>query len=237
MYITQELLKAIPIVDIHVHLPGTISPLTAWNLGVRNKFITIFSDEDGKKKWLNGPNTLSPLNPHEHYTDIFKQSADCPIELDFDGKPINLEYNIDRYSFKSFDRVMATVQGHRHPPGGIQNEGDLLYVLDEYLVHCIEENICYVEIQQNIKIAYQIYNDVTKHKARLKFYSLLQKTIVKYQESGVYMKFLHCFNKTRAANDPLSTSERSKEAAAWLIEAQKYALGHYSARRAARSSR
>lgn len=219
--ITEEAIANLPIIDLHVHLPGTISPYTAWQLGVRNHFLTITTNEDGHYVWCNGPNSLPIEDPFEHYSDIFKKNDDGTIYLGENGIPVNLEYNIDVHSFKSFDRVMATIQGHRHPPGGIQNEADIEFVLDMYLQDCIKQNVIYTELQQNIKIAHQLYPALKNEDARTKLYLFLQNKIKEFARHGVTLRFLHCFNKTQAAGIDITTHERALEAAQWLQEAQE----------------
>ncbi len=208
--LTISAIQDLPLVDIHVHLPGTISPKTAWDLGVRNRFISI---EGGQ--WRNGPNSLQLNAPFEHYSNIFKQ----PIHLDDKMVPINLEYNIDYQSFKSFDHIMATVQGHRHPPGGIQNEGDLEFVLRRYMHDCIEQKVFYTELQQNIRIAYTIYPELSAQEARLALYRFLKGKIAEFAEHGIILRFIHCFNKTQASLSDNSTHNRAMEASEWIKEA------------------
>lgn len=216
--LTAKLIKLLPKIDLHVHLPGTISPETAWKLGLRNRLITV---EDGK--WYNGPASLSINDPHEHYSDIFQIPE--TIIFDKENVPKGLRYNIAPRNFKSFDAVMATVQGHRYPPGGIQNEDDLRLVLRSYLQDCLAQNIFYTEVQQNIRIAYHIYPEVNEEMARYKLYSFLEQEVKAFAASGVHLKFLHCFNKTQAAGLPHSTDIRSLEASAWLRESQEFAPG------------
>lgn len=221
----SEAIEEVPLTDIHVHLAGTISPSTAWELGVRNKFITVFKNENGKFDWKNGPNSLPIQDPFEHYSDIFKNNEKEEINLDNQGNPINLEYNIDHHSFKSFDRIMATIQGHRHPPGGIQNENDIIFVLDKYLKDCIKQKVLYTEIQLNIKMAYQLYSDLNAEEARKKLYILLEHSISRFDKKGITLRFIHCFNKTQAAGSDTTTHDRAIEASIWLREAEKIVPG------------
>ena len=216
--LTAELIEALPKIDLHVHLPGTISPRTAWKLGLRNKFITV---ENGR--WYNGPASLDINDPHEHYSDIFQ----IPDPVIFDTKfvPQSLRYNIAPHNFKSFDAVMATVQGHRYPPGGIQNEDDLQLVLRSYLKDCIAQNIFYTEVQQNIRIAYHIYPEFSPEAARHKLYYFLEQEVKAFASRGVHLRFLHCFNKTQAAGLNQSTDIRALEAAAWLQETKELTPG------------
>ena len=214
--LTSEMIKDLPICDIHVHLPGVISPRMAWDLGIKNKFISIKKIENNKCIILNGPKNLSFLNPHNHYIDIFKKNLD----LDENANPRNLEYNLDTESFKSFDRIMATIQGHRHPPGGIQTKDDILFILYKYLEDCIKQKIFYTELQQNIKIAYLIFPHKTEEDARKDLYLLFNDVIKKFKMGGVYLRFIHCFNKTSIAGDNKNVYEKTLEAAKWLEEAK-----------------
>lgn len=216
--LTREIIDLLPKMDLHVHLPGTISPKTAWKLGIRNEFIVKIND-----KWHRGGRSLGMTNPHEHYTDIFRSIDE--LTFDCDDTPCNLVYNIVPNSFKSFDSIMATVQGHRHPPGGIQNEEDLKVVFREYLRDCVAQNIFYTEIQQNIRIAYHIYPDLSEDEARFKLYRLFSVMIKEFEECGVHLRFLHCFNKTQSAHLALSTRERALEAACWLQESREKCPG------------
>ena len=219
--LTQNMIDELPICDLHVHLPGVISPDTAWDLGIRNKLITVKKKPDGGYSYSSGPKSLSIEDPHEHYVDIFNRD----FYLDNKGRPQGLKYNMDFESFKSFDRIMATIQGHRHPPGGIQAKDDMLFVLDRFLDECIRQKVFYTELQQNIKIAYLLFPDESPENARKHLYLLFQKVIKKYQDKGVKLRFLHCFNKTKAAMETKPTHERTLEAANWLEEAQKTAPG------------
>lgn len=224
--LTQEMIADFPAVDVHVHVPGVVTPYMAWELGVRNGFITIQAAPDGGRTWRDGPKKLPVQSPHEHYSDIFKKEAHGHIRLDAEGKPVGLEYNIDPRSFKDFDRIMATVQGHRHPPGGIQTPDDYRYVLREYLSHCKEQNIIYAELQQNIRIAYQLFSGLPEQEARKALYALLKDAVEEYAARGVTLRFLHCFNKTATAAIGDETAEkRTLEAADWLKEAADYAPG------------
>lgn len=216
--LTVDLIKVLPKLDLHVHLPGTISPLTAWTLGIRNRLISL---ENGT--WVDGPVKLPDVDPHTHYSHIFENSAD--ITLNSHNIPESLSYNIAPNNFKSFDRIMATVQGHRHPPGGIQTEDDLRLVLRAYLADCIAQNIFYTEVQQNIRIAYHLYPDNTAQQARFKLYALLQESVEEFKNSGVHLRFLHCFNKTQMSGVNQSSRERALESAEWLHESKEVAPG------------
>jgi adenine deaminase len=216
--LTTQLIAALPKVDLHVHLPGTISPLTAWKLGVKNRLITVNNGQ-----WSPGPQTLGAQDPHRNYSEVFLDLENNT--LGEDGLPHPLKYNITPHNFKSFDRVMATVQGHRSPPGGIQREEDLILVLMEYLKDCLAQNIFYTEVQQNIRIAYHLYPTLSPKEARYNLYKVLQAAAQEYAKSGVHLRFLHCFNKTQAAGLAQSTSDRALEAAQWLQESHKIAPG------------
>ena len=216
--LTSSFISALPKIDIHVHLPGTISPQTAWQLGLKNGLLTVKNGQ-----WSNGPKSLSSKNPHTHYSDIFYEPEN--IFLDCEGVPHNLRYNITHRNFKSFDRVMATVQGHRSPPGGIQSEDDLKFVLMQYLKDCLTQNVFYTEIQQNIRIAYHIYPQSSHKEARHRLYALLWEVSKEFLRLGVHVRFLHCFNKTQAAGLDHSTSQRALEAAEWLKESRTLVPG------------
>ncbi len=223
--LTKEMLQDLPIIDIHIHLPGTISPLTAWELGIRNKLITIFNNKDGTKEWKDGPVSLSTEDSYDNYSDIFIKKLGGVIELDKYGTPIDLRYNINEHDFKSFDRVMATVQGHRHPPGGIQTDEDLEFILEKYLEECLKHNIFYTEILQNIRISYQVYPHLPDEEARENLYRLFAKMSKVFEEKGVHVRFLQCFNKTKAASLNGNAQERAMESALWLKEAERVTPG------------
>lgn len=210
---TDQFIKGLPKADIHVHLPGTISPETAWNLGVRNGLI----------KWENNQ-WISPAfsngNPHKNYAEIFRNFES--IRYERDPNVSLLKYAIITRDFASFDRIMATVQGHRHPPGGIQNENDLWLVLQNYLKQCIQDNIIYTEVQQNIRIAYVIYPSLKPLEARLRLYDLFSRASQLFLSQGITLRFLNCFNKTGSSNLQQSTQQRSEEAASWLDEAASF---------------
>lgn len=216
--VTKEIITNMPKIDLHAHLPGTISANTAYQLGVRNNFLERINDlcSLGKKK-------LNPNNPHKNYSDIFLNLDE--VIFDVNGVPKNLRYNIFVHHFKSFDAVMATVQGHRYPPGGIQTEDDLKFVLRKYLLDCLTQKILYVELQQNIRIAYSLYPESTPKEARRKLYLLLNEMIEEFKSAGVTLRFLHCFNKTKAAALELPARERTIEAAEWLNESKEIANG------------
>lgn len=213
---SRTFIKDLPKADIHVHLPGTISPQTAWELGVRNGLI----------KWRNGQWEAIPLsekNAHRYYTDIFQNFED----IQFEEKPdiACLHYAIVARDFAGFDRIMATVQGHRYPPGGIQNESDLWLVLQRYLEQCKHDNIIYTEVQQNIRMAYVLYPHLDPADARLHLYDVLFRASQLFLSQGIVIKFLNCFNKTGVSNLQETTRMRSEQAALWLDEANRHFPG------------
>ncbi len=218
MLLTEQMIDELPCVDIHVHLPGTISPYTAWELGVRNRFIEVSSSN-----WGIGNAKMSEFNPHKNYVEIFKWYNE--IGIDDGGKPINLYYDFASRGFQGFDMVMATVQGHRYPRGGIQNESDLELIFDSYCSHCVDSNIFYTELQQNIRIAYQVYHYLPEHKARESLYKFFAKIVEKFKMRGVHLRFLHCFNKTTSANMSELVSSRAIKYVNWLREAHDIAPG------------
>ncbi|MEF9520056.1 adenosine deaminase [Chlamydia crocodili] len=210
---TSQFIKNLPKADIHVHLPGTISPETAWELGVRNGLI----------KWENN-RWISPYlsngNPHKNYSEIFRNFENICYERD--PNVSLLKYAVISRDFSSFDRIMATVQGHRYPPGGIQNENDLWLVLQNYLKQCLQDNIIYTEVQQNIRIAYVIYPSLEPQEARLRLYGLFSRASQFFQSQGIILRFINCFNKTGSSNLRQSTQQRSEEAASWLDEVETF---------------
>ncbi len=214
--ITKSMVDKMPKLDLHVHLPGTISANTAFQLGIRNNFI-----EYANKTWRLGRAKLGQTNPHKYYTDIFLNLEEAIFNDNIDL--CNLHYNISINQFKSFDAIMATVQGHRHPPGGIQNEDDLCFVLRKYLLDCIAQNILYVELQQNIRIAYNLYPNLSPKDARIKLYKVLLDMASEFEDAGVILRFLHCFNKTQAAALDKTARELAIEGADWLEEAKQHA--------------
>ncbi|MEF9497079.1 adenosine deaminase [Chlamydia sp. 04-14] len=210
---TSQFIKDLPKADIHTHLPGTISPQTAWELGVRNGLIKWQNNQ-----WISPP--LSNGNPHKSYSEIFKNFEN--IRYEPHPNTSLLKYAVISRDFSSFDRIMATVQGHRYPPGGIQNENDLWLVLQNYLKQCRQDNIIYTEVQQNIRIAYAIYPSLEPQEARLRLYDLFFRASQLFQSQGIVLRFLNCFNKTGSSNLQQSTQQRSEEAAIWLDEAESY---------------
>lgn len=219
MKLTEEMINDFPGMDLHVHVPGTVSAATAWELGVRNGFISIRGNI-----WSDGPNDLPENDPHEYYSDIFDKST---LRLDSEGRLLpGLKYAIEPGRFKSFDLIMATVQGHRHPPGGIQTPEDYRLVCREYMKSCVKQNIFYTEVQQNITIAHSLFPNAEGKEARRKFFLMTKDIQKEFLENGVHLNFLNCFNKTAAAQKTGKTPrERSLEAAEWLLESRKVAPG------------
>jgi len=210
---TETLIRNLPKADIHVHLPGTISPQTAWHLGERHGFLS------WKHSCWGDSRLLSPHNPHKKYSEIFVNFE----ELRYDSHPDLrlLHYHIVPQDFSSFDRIMATVQGHRFPPGGIQTEEDISLILQAYLHHCLEDNIFYTEVQQNIRLAHTIYPHLPPRKARERFYQLLAHFQQLFSQYDIILHFLNCFNKTQVSGLSTTSQERAIEAALWLKETQE----------------
>lgn len=219
MKLTEEMIDDFPAMDLHVHVPGTISAATAWQLGINNDYIRV-----NGATWANGEKDLHEKNPHEYYSDIFDKDS---IRLDTEGKLLpGIRYAIEPGRFKSFDHIMATVQGHRNPPGGICTPEDYKLVCREYLKSCVSQNIFYTELQQNIVIAHKVlYPHLKPKEARKKFFLLLKEVQQEFLANGVHVRFLNCFNKTAAADDARTAKERSLEAADWLIESREVAPG------------
>ena len=234
--LTEAMIASFPAVDPHVHVPGTISPQTAWELGLRNGLIHMSHDEERRWRVVDGPNKLGSTDPMGVYSRMFcSRGSKGPLPLQFDryGKPINLDYDYDcvkgkdgkHDTFKGFDAIQGTTQGHRHRPGGIQNEGDYLFVMQQYLKSCLEQHITYVEPSQNITISEVLYPELTPAEARAKFFKLTQKIHDEFAEAGVTLRFTHCANKTGAANVGKSLKVRAHEWANWLEEADQHVHG------------
>ena len=219
--LTKNMIDDLPICDIHVHLPGVISPEIAWALGVKNKFISIKKNPHNTHNSSNGRQNLSDLDPNKNYLNIFKKN----FYLNKYYNPKNIQFNIDEENFKSFDRIMATIQGHRYLLGGIKTKEDIMLVFYSYLEDCISQKIFYTELQQNIKIAYLIFPNDDKKNARKKLCLLFKLIINKFKIKGVNLRFIHCFNKTKMSNDLKNAYERSIEASDWLKETIKNAPG------------
>lgn len=240
--LTEAMIADIPVMDVHIHAQGTVTPETAWELGVRNGMITVEKDDSGKFHYRTGPNEIEyPIYDTDgtvmelitDYTSIFRTKDGIGVQLDDAGKPTNIEYDIAPGRFKSFDQVMAIVQGHRHPPGGIQTADDYAFVVEEYLKSASEQNVMYSELQQNIRIAYPLFldkpmeeaTDQEKLEARKQFYQLASELVDRAKDYGVELRFLNCFNKTGAAGLNEDSDHRALQAADWLIESKKYAPG------------
>lgn len=222
------MIASFPAVDVHVHVPGTISPRTAWDLGIRNQLITVLKNADGSWKFEDGPRSIGTSDPVGKYSNIFCSRGGFPLDLDEKGEPIDLDYNYaclgaGHDKFSGFDAIQGTTQGHRHRPGGIQTEDDYRFVLQRYLESCLEQNICYSETSQNITIAQVLYPDLPPKEARRKFFYLCRSIVGDFAKQGVILRFYHCANKTGAANIAASLEVRSAEWVSWLREAQQVA--------------
>lgn len=234
--LTEAMIDSFPAVDVHVHVPGTIAPQTAWELGLRNKLIHMEQDAEGRWMVVDGPNAIGASDPVKQYSHIFcSKGPKGPLPLNFDqhGKPINLDYDYDcvkgqdgkHDTFKGFDAIQGTTQGHRHRPGGIQNEDDYRLVMQRYLESCQAQHIRYTEASQNITIAQVLYPTVPPQEARRKFFHLCRDIVATFAAGGVDLRFYHCANKTAAANVATSLKERAHEWADWLEEAQREVPG------------
>jgi adenosine deaminase len=233
--LTPEMIDDCPVVDIHVHAQGTIAPQTAWELGVRGGYIEVWKDKaTGHWQWKDGPVSVGKSDPVGKYSGIFHSPGHEVISLDENGKPVALEYNYHCLSgtddvFSGFDAVMATVQGHRHPPGGIRTEDDYRFVLLQYLESCKEQKVCYTELLQNIHIAHVLNPKLPPREARSRFYALCKGIVEEFAKQGVHLRFHHCPNKTSKSNLPGALAERSLEWHTWLLEAQADAPGVFVA--------
>ncbi len=234
--LTEAMIDSFPAVDPHVHVPGTISPQTAWDLGLRNKLIHMIKDEDGRWMVADGPNELGKTDPVVKYSRLFcghGPIGSLPLQFNTDGSPRNLDYDYDcvngrddkHDTFKGFDAIQGTTQGHRHRPGGIQNESDYRFVMQRYLESCVKQNIRYVEPSQNITIAQVLYPEDPPPEARRKFFQMAKEIIADFANHGVTLRFTHCANKTGAANVASSLAQRANEWADWLAEAKEQVPG------------
>lgn len=235
--LTREMIDSFPAIDPHVHVPGTISPQTAWELGLRNQLIHMQKIDDptqpdyGKWEVKDGPNRIGPRDPVGKYSRLFIGHGNHPLEFDEHGKPINLDYNYfcipDRQDvFSGFDAIQGTTQGHRHAPGGIQNEDDYRFVMKQYLQSCLDQNIRYTEPSQNISISeIVLYPDLPPDEARKKFFHLAKEIVDDFAKAGVVLRFTHCANKTGVAGVGKPLSERTNDWADWLQDAKETVPG------------
>jgi adenosine deaminase len=229
--LTQAMIDECPAIDIHVHVPGTITPETAWELGIRNQFITVKRDK--VKGWVleDGPAALNPKDPVGKYSRLFTSKGNR-ISFDAGGKPIDLEYNFNCVGsgtdvFTGFDAVMATVQGHRYQCGGIENEDDYRFVMDKYLESCLKQNIRYTEVLQNIFISQAIYKGLglTEEAARAKFFRLCKEISERFEAKDVILRFHNCPNKTSQSGRPGTLEEQALDWVKWLQESDAIAPG------------
>lgn len=235
--LTEEMIDSFPAIDPHVHVPGTISPQTAWELGLRNGLIHTVQNSNptsqnyGKWEVKDGPNRIGARDPVGKYSRLFIGHGNHPLEFDDHGKPINLDYNYscipDRPDiFSGFDAIQGTTQGHRHAPGGIQNENDYRFVMRQYLQSCLNQNIRYTEPSQNISISeIVLYPDLPPDEARKKFFHLAKEIIDDFAKAGVVLRFTHCANKTGVAGVGKPLSERTNDWADWLQDAKETVPG------------
>lgn len=240
--LTEAMIDSFPAVDPHVHVPGTISPMTAWELGLRNKLITVRRVDNQKDpeygKWVveDGPNKLGGTDPIKKYSRLFCSRGPkgaLPIQFNNDGTPRDLDYDYDcvkgadekHDTFKGFDAIQGTTQGHRHRPGGIQTEDDYRFVMEQFLASCLKQNIRYVEPSQNITIAEVLYPEDDPKEARSKFFTLAKELVDLFAANAVVLRFTHCANKTGAANVGKSLRARTLEWADWLEEAKAQVPG------------
>ncbi|MFZ4124909.1 MAG: hypothetical protein ACOYJ2_02405 [Rickettsiales bacterium] len=224
--LTEAMIDSFPAIDPHIHVPGTISPQTAWDLGLRNNLIHMERTADGKWVVVDGPNSIGPTDPVKKYSRIFVAKGGHELTFDRTGNPIDLDYNYfclteQPDKFSGFDAIQGTTQGHRHRPGGIQNESDYRFVMERFLESCLKQNLRYVEPSQNITIAKVLYPDLPDKGARRTFFALCKEIVAHYEKQGVILRFTHCANKTGAANVPGSLTQRSNEWVDWLEQAQQ----------------
>jgi len=226
--LTEEMIDSCPVVDTHAHVQGTITPYTAWELGIRNGFIRVEKQPDGTWQLKDGPNKIGKTDPAGTYSNIFCSEGGHPLRFDRSGKPVELAYNYycvgdGHDKFSGFDAVMATVQGHRHPPGGIRTPDDYHFVLTRYLESCVSQKVRYTEVLQNIHIAHVLNPKLPPLEARAFFFRLCHTIVKEFAAKGVELRFQHCPNKTGKANLAGDLATRSREWPEWLKEAQKIA--------------
>ncbi len=222
--LTEAMIDSFPAVDPHLHVPGTISPQTAWDLGLRNKLMHVARDTEGKWQLVDGPNAIGKSDPVGQYSKLFTSKGGHALTFDTKGNPLDLDYNYfcvpeQQDKFSGFDAIQGTTQGHRHRPGGIQNESDYRFVMARFLQSCLKQNIRYVEPSQNITIAQVLYPDLPAASARKQFFHLAKAIVAEFAEHGVTLRFTHCANKTGAANVPGSLKQRANDWVDWLSEA------------------
>ena len=223
--LTAELIDSFPAIDPHIHVPGTISPQTAWDLGLRNKLIHVARNHEGKWVVIDGPNSIGASDPVERYSNLFISKGGHELTYDKHGNPKDLDYNYfcvkdHQDKFSGFDAIQGTTQGHRHRPGGIQTESDYRFVMERFLESCVRQNLRYVEPSQNITIATVLYPDLSATAARTKFFALTKEIVASFAAKGVVLRFTHCANKTGAANVPGSLKQRANDWVDWLAQAQ-----------------
>jgi len=222
--LTEAMIASFPAIDPHVHVPGTISPLTAWDLGLRNRLIHVARNAEGKWQAFDGPNSIGASDPVEKYSKLFISKGGHELTFDKHGRPLDLDYNYfcvpeQQDKFSGFDAIQGTTQGHRHRPGGIQTEDDYRFVMERFLQSCLTQNIIYVEPSQNITIAQVLYPDLPAEKARSRFFQLAKEIVASFAAKGVTLRFTHCANKTGAANVPGSLKQRANDWVDWLAQA------------------
>lgn len=228
--LTEAMIDSFPAVDCHVHVPGTISPQTAWDLGIRNHLIHMDHDAEGRWIVVDGSKTIGDTDPVKKYSNLFIAQGGHALTFTKRGEPQNLDYNYaclgeGHDKFQGFDAIQGTTQGHRHRPGGIQTEDDYRFVMRRYMESCQKQRIIYTEPSQNITIAQVLYPDLSAREARLRFFHLLKEIIADYAAHGITLRFMHCANKTGAANVPGSLKQRAHDWVNWLEEAQTHVPG------------
>jgi len=222
--LSEAMIDSFPAVDPHIHVPGTISPQTAWDLGLRNALIHVARNGEGKWEVFDGPNPIGASDPVEKYSKLFISKGGHELTFDKHGRPLDLDYNYfcvpeQQDKFSGFDAIQGTTQGHRHRPGGIQTEDDYRFVMERFLESCLTQHIIYVEPSQNITIAQVIYPDLPATEARSKFFQLAKAIVADFECKGVTLRFTHCANKTGAANVPGSLKQRANDWVDWLAQA------------------
>ena len=213
LHVALEKFANLELADLHVHFGGIISPLTAWQLGIKNQLIRVA--ERGGVFQVDNCKLLPKGDPNKGYLSIFKKG----FAIGEGKKPINLEYACFRGNFHKFDQIMATIQGHRHGWGALQDEDDVRYVFARYLISVKKDNISYSEMQINLRISLLLYPVLSSAAALQKFALLLKEISIDFLKNGVSLRFIQCFNHSYSKG----IESRAEEALQNLIEARSFA--------------
>jgi len=215
----RELIASLPKVRLHEHALSTIKPMRAWNIAKKHGL----TERDPYTGLLR--ESLPAMSGFTRFSDLFRKTADGELPLDIGGYPIQsdhfaLQYDLRRGDFDQFDRILAVIQGHRHPPGVIQTLDDLEEVLRAYLDRCLIDRCLYSELQINIGMSDALQGIGTPLDKRNAFLDTLKQLQDEYR-GRVDFAFLHCFNKTAASGIGRTGEERGARAVDLLLHAHK----------------